>query len=390
MALAVEDRGDFVVLSKIGGGTFSNVYHVKRKDTGKDFAMKELIRQFESADEFVHHEEIELMQRIGVHPNIVSVRSLIFEPEEMRASIVVDLMEKSLLDYISARRTDLTVREVLVLGYQMLDGLAHIHSKGLMHRDFKPDNVFVNPGKLDIKIGDFGSAGERGSTGQASDCVATRWYRAPECLLRASDYGPEIDIWACGCTIAEMVLGRPLFPGKDAIDQLNRIHRMLGTPNDELLTSMYNGAEPLSAKFLRYPPQKLGYVFRGMDEGVLDLLSQLLMYAPSERINAERALHHPAFERVLDEDGDLIKASAVGGDEPLVVKPDIKCGSERGAAILSPPAKVRHRVGSVPAVADQPPIVTRMRTPARVRIGLPPACQRPSPPLPMPSRLRNV
>lgn len=101
--------------------------------------------------------------------------------------------------------------------------------KGFFHRDLKPENLLCNGAEL-IKIADFGLAREIRSRPPYTDYVSTRWYRAPEILLRSTTYNSPIDIWAVGCIAAECYTLRPLFPGNSEIDQLFRICSVLGTP----------------------------------------------------------------------------------------------------------------------------------------------------------------
>src|SRR3990167_2855518 len=114
----------------------------------------------------------------------------------------------------------------------MLDGLACIHKEGFFHRDMKPENILVT-NKNVVKIADFGLAKMTRSAPPFTDYVSTRWYRAPELLLKAEVYTPKVDIFALGCIMAELYLLAPLFAGENEIDQLNKIITILGTPPQE-------------------------------------------------------------------------------------------------------------------------------------------------------------
>lgn len=101
----------------------------------------------------------------------------------------------------------------------------------IMHRDIKPDNIMVNERPLLARIIDFGTCKDlTEEPGPHTSYVSTRWYRAPECVLRSHHYGFKSDVFAIGCVMAEMFLGRPLFPGSSELDQLERILAILGTP----------------------------------------------------------------------------------------------------------------------------------------------------------------
>jgi p38 MAP kinase len=91
-------------------------------------------------------------------------------------------------------------------------GLKFVHSAGVIHRDLKPSNILVNE-NCDLKICDFGLA--RIQDSQMTGYVSTRYYRAPEIMLTWQQYDHAVDIWSVGCILAEMLIGKPLFPGKD-------------------------------------------------------------------------------------------------------------------------------------------------------------------------------
>lgn len=105
-----------------------------------------------------------------------------------------------------------------------------MHSRGYIHRDIKPENLLVSTEGI-LKICDMGFATLK-ADGPLTDYVATRWYRPPELLL-GGDYGPEIDIWAVGCILAELTDGQPLFPGADEVDQLYQTISGLGNLPEE-------------------------------------------------------------------------------------------------------------------------------------------------------------
>lgn len=101
--------------------------------------------------------------------------------------------------------------------------------KGFFHRDMKPENIMCNGTEL-VKVADFGLAREIRSRPPFTDYVSTRWYRAPEILLRSTSYNSPIDLWALGCIMAELYMLRPLFPGTSELDQIFKIVNILGTP----------------------------------------------------------------------------------------------------------------------------------------------------------------
>lgn len=119
--------------------------------------------------------------------------------------------------------------------YQILRGLKYVHSAGVVHRDLKPSNILVNE-NCDLKICDFGLA--RIQDPQMTGYVSTRYYRAPEIMLTWQKYDVEVDIWSAGCIFAEMLEGKPLFPGKDHVNQFSIITELLGTPPEDVIQTI--------------------------------------------------------------------------------------------------------------------------------------------------------
>jgi serine/threonine protein kinase len=109
--------------------------------------------------------------------------------------------------------------------YQTLRALKAMHSANVLHRDLKPSNLLLNA-NCDLKVCDFGlarsAASQEDNSGFMTEYVATRWYRAPEIMLTFKEYTKAIDVWSVGCILAEMLSGKPLFPGKDCTYYLAR------------------------------------------------------------------------------------------------------------------------------------------------------------------------
>jgi len=116
--------------------------------------------------------------------------------------------------------------------YETLQGLAYCHKNGFFHRDMKPENLLVND-KGHVKIADFGLAREIRSRPPFTDYVSTRWYRAPELLIRSTNYNSPIDLFALGAIMAELYLGKPLIPGNSEVDQFLKTCSTLGTPTQQ-------------------------------------------------------------------------------------------------------------------------------------------------------------
>lgn len=102
---------------------------------------------------------------------------------------------------------------------QILEGLAFMHSKGVIHRDVKSENLLIDP-KGQVRFADFGLARDyiQGPHISYTSRVVTRFYRSPENCLSDSHYTPKIDVWSVACVFAEVIARVPLFPGKTELD----------------------------------------------------------------------------------------------------------------------------------------------------------------------------
>ena len=138
--------------------------------------------------------------------------------------------------------------------FQIIAGINYLHQHGIIHRDLKPENILMMNDSNLIKIADFGVAKETSYNGiPMTDYVCTRWYRAPECVLKSTSYSYSIDVWAIGCIMGELADGNPLFPGENETDQLHCIQKVLGNlPEDQVemfyKNPLYNGNKLLDVQ----------------------------------------------------------------------------------------------------------------------------------------------
>lgn len=151
----------------------------------------------------------DVLTRLSAACQIISLSDIFISPLE-DIYFVTELLGTDLHRLLTSRPLDDQFIQYFV--YQMLRGLKYVHSAGVIHRDLKPSNILVNE-NCDLKICDFGLA--RIQDAQMTGYVSTRYYRAPEIMLTWQQYDHAVDIWSVGCILAEMILGKPIFPGKD-------------------------------------------------------------------------------------------------------------------------------------------------------------------------------
>ena len=203
--------------------------------------------------------------------------------------------------------------------WQLVKSLDHMHKKGIFHRDIKPENILIESNAemgRGLKLADFGSCRGIYSKQPYTEYISTRWYRAPECLLTDGYYGPEMDLWGAGCVMFEITSLYPLFPGSNEVDQVSRIHKVLGTPSQELLSRFKaKGSTHMS---LDFPEQKgigIPNLIPHASADCIDLIVKMLRYDATERITSREALRHPYFREVREaeakrSDLDALKGSA--------------------------------------------------------------------------------
>lgn len=226
--------------------------------------------------------------------------------EEVYLNIVMDYIPFNLYEitksYRKSKANGIPPKVLKVYAYQMFRSIAYIHSKGICHRDIKPQNLLVDPETFVVKLCDFGSAKKlvRGQPNIAYIC--SRYYRAPELIFGDTDYTFAIDTWSTGCCLAEAVLLRPLFDGESSTDQLIKIIKVLGSPSEAEIKKM----NPASTEKISLPdikPVEWPVVFKNFkpDPLLLDLLSKVLIYDPNERLTPLEVLIHPYFDEIKKE-----------------------------------------------------------------------------------------
>ena len=289
------DSERYVKMHKLGEGTYGAVYQCRDRNTGQTVALKKM-RILEDIDEGISAStirEISILYELN-HPNVVKLHDVLFC--DARLCLVFEFLEMDLKRYMN--ECTLTIENVKSIVYQILSGLAHCHSRRVLHRDIKPHNILISPSSLSVKLADFGLA--RAICNQAS-CytqeVVTQWYRSPEVLLGVSDYTPAVDVWSAGCIMAELLSGgEPLFPGDCEIDQIFKIFQLLGTPSSDDWGD-FERCKYFSKHFPVWKGDQFYMRFPELDASGFDLLGSLFTYDPKKRITAIQALQHPWFSK---------------------------------------------------------------------------------------------
>ncbi|PQE29128.1 map kinase protein [Rutstroemia sp. NJR-2017a BBW] len=313
-----------VVKNRPPGLTFMNPRSsAKDQLTGSNVAVKKIMKPFSTPVLSKRtYRELKLLKHLK-HENLSGAKTVEFEeaniPQVISLSdifisplediyFVTELLGTDLHRLLTSRPLEKQFIQYFL--YQILRGLKYVHSAGVVHRDLKPSNILVNE-NCDLKICDFGLA--RIQDPQMTGYVSTRYYRAPEIMLTWQKYDVEVDIWSAGCIFAEMLEGKPLFPGKDHVNQFSIITELLGTPPDDVIHTI---ASENTLRFVQSLPkrerQPLADKFRNADPLAIDLLERMLVFDPRKRVKASEALaheylspyHDPTDEPVAEEKFD--------------------------------------------------------------------------------------
>ncbi|KAJ5751652.1 hypothetical protein N7520_008569 [Penicillium odoratum] len=291
-------------LRLVGVGTYGQVCSATDNLTHQAVAIKKIAEPFQSLEAAKRSfREVKLLRHLR-HGNIISVQDIFVSPFD-DLYLVTDLLSTDLARVIRSR--PLEDKYIQYFFYQIMRGLKYIHSAGVVHRDLKPSNILIDE-NCDLKICDFGLA--RTLKLAMTGYVTTRYYRAPETMLTWQNYGVEVDMWSSGCILAEMIEGKPLFPGKDHAHQFLIISELLGSIPPEILPNIC--AKGTMERIQALPRrEKLSFrkIFKDASFQAIDILERVLVWDPSQRISAANALVHPYMSVYHDPEDEPVAAA---------------------------------------------------------------------------------
>ncbi|XP_070370475.1 MAPK/MAK/MRK overlapping kinase isoform X2 [Equus asinus] len=253
---------NYKAVGKIGEGTFSEVMKMQSLRDGNYYACKQMKQHFES------------------------------DRKSGSLALICELMDMNIYELIRGRRHPLSEKKIMRYMYQLCASLDHMHRNGIFHRDVKPENILIKQDVL--KLGDFGSCRSVYSKQPYTEYISTRWYRAPECLLTDGFYTYKMDLWSAGCVFYEITSLQPLFPGANELDQISKIHEVIGTPAEKTLTK-FKQSRAMSFDFPFKKGSGIPLLTATVSPQCLSLLHAMVAYDPDERITAHQALQHPYF-----------------------------------------------------------------------------------------------
>ena len=285
-------------MAKKGEGTFSEVLKAQCIKNGKYVAIKCMKNHFDSLDQVNNLREIQALRRLSPHGNIIKLLEVLYDQPTGRLALVFELMDMNIYELIRGRRHYVAEDRIRTYMYQLVKSMDHMHRNGIFHRDIKPENILIMDDCL--KLADFGSCRGIYSKQPYTEYISTRWYRAPECLLTDGYYNYKMDMWGVGCVFFEIVSLFPLFPGTNELDQIQKIHSIIGTPDPALLNKMKQRSQHMDFNFTPKAGSGIAKLIPHCSPECIDLIEKLLAYNPDDRLSARQALRHPYFREIRE------------------------------------------------------------------------------------------
>uniref|UniRef100_A0A7S3PRH8 Protein kinase domain-containing protein n=1 Tax=Aplanochytrium stocchinoi TaxID=215587 RepID=A0A7S3PRH8_9STRA len=284
----------------VGNGSFGVVFEATVVQTGEIVAIKKVLQ-----DKRFKNRELQLMRKL-VHPNIVQLKHCFYSNGDKNDQLFLNLVLEFVPETVHSISKSYKDKKKLVPGfltklyiYQVCRALAHCHALEICHRDIKPQNLLVDPANHVVKLADFGSAKQIVENEPNVSYICSRYYRAPELIFGSTEYTTSIDLWSMGCVFGELLLGQPLFPGQNGVDQLVEIIKSLGTPTRQEIESMNRSYTEF--KFPQIKAHPWSKMFRsGTDPDAVDLISKILVYEPHKRLHPLKACAHEYFNELRD------------------------------------------------------------------------------------------
>lgn len=289
-------------LLQVGEGTYGKVYKARNTVTKELVALKKLRLQGEREGfPITSIREIKLLQSFN-HENVSTIKEIMVESQKI-IYMIFEYADNDLGGLLLNKQININAAQSKHIFKQILHGIEYLHDNNILHRDIKGSNILIdNQGSL--KLTDFGLARKidcnRDAIRDYTNRVITIWYRPPELLLGTTNYGPEVDMWGCGCILVELFNKMAIFQGTNELEQLEAIFKVMGSPSIEQWPNIFD----MPWFFMIMPQQATKYpnVFEEKFRAVLEtdncfkLAQGLLRYDQEKRLTASEALQSEYFK----------------------------------------------------------------------------------------------
>ncbi|XP_077906693.1 cyclin-dependent kinase-like 3 isoform X2 [Ictidomys tridecemlineatus] len=294
----------YETLGKVGEGSYGTVMKCKHKDTGQIVAIKIFYEKPEKSINKIATREIKFLKVCFFclnccqfrHENLVNLIEVFRQKKKIH--LVFEFIDHTVLDELQYYCHGLESKRLRKYLFQILRAIEYLHNNNIIHRDIKPENILVSQSGI-TKLCDFGFARTLAAPGDIyTDYVATRWYRAPELVLKDTSYGKPVDIWALGCMIIEMATGNPYLPSSSDLDLLHKIVLKVGslTPH---LQNIFTRSPIFAGVVLPQVqhPENARKKYPKLNGLLADIVHACLQIDPAERTSSTDLLHHEYFTR---------------------------------------------------------------------------------------------
>lgn len=304
-------KDKYSIVESVGSGSFGVVFQAILVEKNEVVAIKKVFQ-----DKKYKNRELHILKQLD-HPNVIKLKEYFYSQsgddnlevnnstEDVYLNVVMEYIPHTLSRVIRNHfksKQELPAFQVKLYSYQLLRSIGYIHSKGICHRDIKPQNILVDVKKHIVKLCDFGSAKKLVPSETNVAYICSRYYRAPELIFNAVNYTNSVDVWSIACVIVELVLGEPVFQGNSSVDQLVEIIKMCGTPSKKDIKAMNQDYKEYKFPLIKcFTWKKILSTYSNVDDLFVDLLNKLFVYDPNKRLNAFEALCHPYFDSLRTE-----------------------------------------------------------------------------------------
>ena len=295
-------------IDTIDSGTYGTVHRALCTTTQRVVALKRIKLEQQGGFPITALREMNILMAVRPHVNVVEVLEVVVGRSNDSVYVVMEYAESDVKRLLTTQPQLFSVAVVKRLMYQLLTAVHQLHSRFLLHRDIKTSNLlYTNTPAPHLLLADFGLARTYSlPPTPLTPTVVTLWYRAPELLFGQSQYGPAVDIWSCGCVLAELLLARPLLAGRGEMEQIGKIIEVMGSPNEAAWEELRR-LEGVKGWRVRQQKEQLSEVLLAggvvLSEAGWCVLRGMLEWRPSGRRSAKELLamgwwdEEPCMER---------------------------------------------------------------------------------------------